>query len=144
MRACIFANGQLHDLEGAKRLIQPDDLLVAADGGAEHCRALGIVPDAIVGAIRVGFWRLSKVAQKVLSSASVIDNPSSAALLSRCAGVEGEDFFTALDELEWQRWLVADSRGYSFIAKIVKEVVARDMVTEGQKLRIIEAAEAGL
>lgn len=49
MRACIFANGELHDLEGAKQLIESNDLLVAADGGARHCRAMGIVPDVIVG-----------------------------------------------------------------------------------------------
>ena len=46
----------------------------------------------------------------------------------------------ALDELEWHRWLVADPRGYSFAARIVRQVVQRDMLTPGQRRRVLEAA----
>jgi thiamine pyrophosphokinase len=45
LRAIIFANGgttQLPDL-------QPDDLIIAADGGARHCLAYGLVPHLVVG-----------------------------------------------------------------------------------------------
>jgi predicted ATPase len=101
----------------------------------------GDLPDAIVGAIRVGFRRLSKSAQKILAAASVLDNPVSEDLLSRGSNVAGEELHQALDELEWQRWLVADARGYSLVARIVSDVVARDMVTSGQKQRIARAAE---
>jgi hypothetical protein len=46
----------------------------------------------------------------------------------------------ALDELEWHRWLVSEPRGYSFAARIVRQVVERDMVTPGQRRRVMEAA----
>ena len=45
----------------------------------------------------------------------------------------------ALDELEWHRWLVAEPRGYSFVARIVRRVVERDMVTAGQRQRVLKA-----
>jgi hypothetical protein len=46
----------------------------------------------------------------------------------------------ALDELEWGRWLEADPRGWRFAARIVRDVVAQDLVTPGQRLRFREAA----
>jgi hypothetical protein len=49
----------------------------------------------------------------------------------------------ALDELEWHRWLVYDRRGYTFAARVVQKVVARDMLTPGQRQRVLEAAAAG-
>src|SRR5574341_1836996 len=90
----------------------------------------GDLPDAVVAAIRVGFGRLSSAARKVLQAASVLAERVPAARLGQAAGLEGEDLAAALDELEWQRWLTADPRGYSFVARIVREVVARDMVTQ--------------
>ena len=49
MRAVVFANGTLKDLEDVRALLKPDDTLIAADGGAMHCKALGVVPALIVG-----------------------------------------------------------------------------------------------
>ena len=49
MRAIIFANGVLRHPQGAQRLLQPDDLIIAADGGAHHCLALGVQPALLVG-----------------------------------------------------------------------------------------------
>ena len=49
MRAVVFVNGHLDEPQGAKALLQPDDLIIAADGGAVHCRALNITPDVIIG-----------------------------------------------------------------------------------------------
>jgi hypothetical protein len=46
----------------------------------------------------------------------------------------------ALDELEWARWVNADPRGYAFVARIVREVVASDMTTPGQRQRIRDRA----
>ena len=94
------------------------------------------LPDTIVGAIRVGFRRLSKEAQRLLSAAAVLYEPVAAEKLSRGTGIAGEELSQALDELEWQRWLACDARGYSFVARIVCEVVARDMLTNGETRRI--------
>ena len=48
-RAMIFANGLIPDLEAARVLLQPDDLLIAADGGARHLTALGCIPHVVIG-----------------------------------------------------------------------------------------------
>lgn len=49
MRAVIIAGGRLSEPEHARSLIQKDDLLIAADGGADHFLALGLTPDILVG-----------------------------------------------------------------------------------------------
>jgi thiamine pyrophosphokinase len=49
MRVVIFANGDLHNPAQALASIRPDDFLVAADGGARHCRALGLTPAIAIG-----------------------------------------------------------------------------------------------
>lgn len=49
MRAIIFANGILNQPVSVPGLLQPGDLIIAADGGGRHCRALGLIPDAILG-----------------------------------------------------------------------------------------------
>ncbi len=57
--------------------------------------------------------------------------------------MEHEELEGALEELEWERWLVAEPRGYSLVARIVREVILRDMVTPGKRARILEAGEGG-
>jgi thiamine pyrophosphokinase len=63
MRAVIFANGELNGHETVKNLLRPDDLILAADGGAHHCRALGLKPVVIIGDLdsvtedELAFWR---------------------------------------------------------------------------------------
>ncbi len=59
------------------------------------------------------------------------------------SGVSGEALGVALDELEWDRWLVVDTRGYSFVARFVRDVVLRDMVTKGQRARIAASLDPG-
>ncbi|MEA3428311.1 MAG: thiamine diphosphokinase [Thermodesulfobacteriota bacterium] len=49
MRAVIFANGIIKHLPEPGAVIMPDDLLIAADGGARYCRAIGITPAVIIG-----------------------------------------------------------------------------------------------
>lgn len=48
-RAIIIANGELHHPAAARRLIRPGDVVIAADGGANYCRALGLTPRVIIG-----------------------------------------------------------------------------------------------
>lgn len=96
----------------------------------------GGLPEAVVGAIRVGFRRLSPEAQRVLVAAAVLGDRVPAAVLARASQSDQAQTDSSLDDLEWQRWLAADSRGYSFVARIAREVVARDMVTRGQRQRI--------
>jgi thiamine pyrophosphokinase len=48
-RAVIFANGELSHPESVLCLLQPGDLIIAADGGGKHCQALGLHPHVLVG-----------------------------------------------------------------------------------------------
>jgi thiamine pyrophosphokinase len=48
-RAILFVNGELPDLGAARALIKPDDVLIAADGGARHALKLGVIPGVIIG-----------------------------------------------------------------------------------------------
>jgi thiamine pyrophosphokinase len=48
-RIIIFANGELPNLEAARKLILPDDLMICADGGTRHALALGLIPQVIIG-----------------------------------------------------------------------------------------------
>ena len=102
----------------------------------------GDLPDSVLGAIRVMFGRASDDAQALLIVAAVLGGRSPAALLGRGAEREGSRLAAALDELEWSRWLTAEPRGYAFVAGIFRDVVARDMVETGQRLRIVQRCSA--
>ena len=97
----------------------------------------GDLPDSIVAAIRVGFRVLSPAAQAALTTAAVLGERVSAQTIGQASNLAADVLAAALDELEWRRWLVAEPRGYSFVARIVRDVVARDMVTAGQRQRIL-------
>lgn len=49
MRALVFAGGEVRDYEFIKNLINSDDLLIAADSGAEHLYKIGLEPDVLIG-----------------------------------------------------------------------------------------------
>lgn len=102
----------------------------------------GDLPDAVRAAIRIGFRRLTPAAQQVLVAAAVIGDRVPADVLGRGSGVSEAVLLESLDTLEWQRWLSAESRGYSFVARIARDVVAADMVTPGQRARILKAASS--
>jgi DNA-binding SARP family transcriptional activator len=101
----------------------------------------GHLPDAVVAAIRIGVRRLSPPAQRVLTATATLGDLVSPALLQRALSMEPDEVHRALDELEWHRWLVAEPRGYSFVARIVRQVVERDIVTPGQRRRVLEAVD---
>jgi thiamine pyrophosphokinase len=48
MRAIIFANGELDPVDSGLE-IQEDDLIIAADGGSQHCLMLDLIPDVLIG-----------------------------------------------------------------------------------------------
>lgn len=99
----------------------------------------GDLPDAVLAAIRIGFRRLSPAAQRTLVAAAVLGDLAAPPVLERALAMEPGELGRALDELEWHRWLVAEPRGYSFAARIVRQVVERDMLTPGQRRRVLEA-----
>jgi len=96
----------------------------------------GDLPDTVSAAIRVGFRRLSPAAQRALSVAAVLGDRVPLERLAHALGLALPEVAGALDELEWQRWLVCDSRGYTFVARVVQQIIARDMLTPGQRQRI--------
>jgi DNA-binding SARP family transcriptional activator len=102
----------------------------------------GELPDAVITAIRIAARRLTPTAQRVLAAAAVLGDLATPPVLERALGLSPDEVGRALDELEWHRWLTAEPRGYSFVARIVRQVVERDMVTAGQRRRVLDAAAA--
>lgn len=49
MRVLIFANGPLDNPPDLQNLIETADLVIAADGGADHCADIGIQPHILLG-----------------------------------------------------------------------------------------------
>jgi thiamine pyrophosphokinase len=49
MRAIIFANGRLTDVQAARDLICADDLVIAVDGGTRHVWEVGVDPQLVIG-----------------------------------------------------------------------------------------------
>jgi predicted ATPase len=98
----------------------------------------GDLPNAVVAAIRVGFGRLGRKARDVLAAASILDDRVAPETLARAVELSPAEVVGALDELEWHRWLVSEPRGYGFAARIVRQVIAREMLTAGQRRRILE------
>lgn len=48
-RAVVFANGELTNAEVVRAFLQPDDFLVAANGGYLHMKKAGVQPHLLVG-----------------------------------------------------------------------------------------------
>ncbi|HJW90645.1 MAG TPA: thiamine diphosphokinase [Anaerolineales bacterium] len=49
MRAIIFANGIITSSPEAYSAVNPGDFLIAANGGAQNCLALGFTPEIVIG-----------------------------------------------------------------------------------------------
>jgi hypothetical protein len=100
----------------------------------------GDLPDPVVAAIRIGYRRLGKEARDALCALAVLGGRASGQEIGRAAALDDEHIGPALDELEWGRWLAVEPRGYGFTATVAREVIARDMVTNGQRQRILARA----
>lgn len=96
------------------------------------------IPAPLVAAIRVGFRRLEADAQEVLKAGSLLGARFTAEEVARGLDVDADRLHAALDELEWRRWLVAEPRGYGFVARLHRDVIERDMMTAGQRRRLRE------
>lgn len=100
----------------------------------------GSLPESVAAALRLRFRGLTDDARAMLTAVAVVGGGALVGRLARAAAVPVERAERALDELEWQRWLVGDAHGYAFVTKLAGEIVLADMVTAGQKHRMLERA----
>jgi predicted ATPase len=119
------------------------DLNATAGAWPEPFRTLdqtlpGDLPGAVVAAVRVGYGQLERRARQALAAASLLPDRFTVETLAAAADFTAQEVIAALDLLEWHRWLVSEPRGYGFAARIVREIIAREMLTTGQRQRILE------
>ncbi|MBI4421132.1 MAG: AAA family ATPase [Gemmatimonadetes bacterium] len=100
----------------------------------------GDLPPAVVGAVCLRFRGLAAPLPQVLGAAAAIRDRVDAGTLARAAELDVPAVERALDQLEWERWLAADARGYVFSAPIVRDVLLQQMLTPGQAKRYRERA----
>ena len=98
----------------------------------------GDLPPTIIGVVCQRYRALSEAAQQVLGAAAALAQRVDADRLLRATGLEPAALESALDALEWERWLVADARGYVFTAPIERAVLLQEMITPGQVRRYRE------
>jgi DNA-binding SARP family transcriptional activator len=102
----------------------------------------GDLPPAVLGAVCQRFRTLPAAAQHVLGAAAALAERVTAPALMRATGLDRAAVDLALDQLEWDRWLVADARGYVFVAPIERAVLLQEMVTPGQVRRYRDGVRA--
>ena len=101
----------------------------------------GDLPPAAVGALCQQFQRLDVTAREVLGAAAALGEARCVPPeLSRATGLAVEEVERALDRLEWDRWLVVEARGYSFVAPIARAVLLQEMISPGQARRYRDRA----
>lgn len=93
------------------------------------------LPDTLRSAVRHRSRHLTSAARSLLAAAAVAGERFDAdAVATRC-GLDPAGRDAALDELEWHRWIQSEPRGYSFVGRIVRDIVAEDLLTPGQRRR---------
>jgi DNA-binding SARP family transcriptional activator len=102
----------------------------------------GPIPEALTAALRVNFQRLPAAVARVLATLAVLGERVPAERLALAADLPPDDFWDALEELEWRRWIVAEPRGYAFTARVAAQIVLRDLTTSAQRRRIRARAAA--
>jgi hypothetical protein len=97
----------------------------------------GELPETVAAALRTRFRTLSEDAQALLRAVAVVGGGEVVDMLARAADVPTERAERALDELEWERWLTGDAHGYAFVTRLAGAVVMAEMVTAGQRRRML-------
>lgn len=100
----------------------------------------GEVPDAVAEAVRLVFRRMGEDSQQVAAAAAVLAERVDVDVLAAGTALPLTAVEAALDDLERRGWLVWDARGYSFAARLAREIVARDLLTPGQRRRVLARA----
>ena len=95
----------------------------------------GELPPALVAAVRIGFRQLTPPTREVAAAGAVLDDRLTPERLATATALPLATVWAATDELERQGWWVADQSGFAFVARLVREVVAQDLVTAGQRRR---------
>ncbi len=93
----------------------------------------------MTASIRGNYQRMSEAGKEVLRVVAVLGDRVPVPVIARATTLDARAFAGALDECEWQRWLVTEPRGYSYLARIVRQVIDRDMVTSSERRRILAA-----
>ena len=93
------------------------------------------LPPAVVGSVCERFRRLLPEAQQVAGAAAALGGRTTLQALLRATGLARDAVDASLDLLEWERWLLADARGYVFVAPIVRAILLQEMITPGQARR---------
>ncbi|HEU5262418.1 MAG TPA: AAA family ATPase [Gemmatimonadales bacterium] len=93
------------------------------------------LPPAVIGMVCQRFRQITPAAQQVLGAAAALAERAGVADLTRATRLDPAAVEQALDVLEWERWLVADPRGYVLAAPIVRHILLQEMVTPGQARR---------
>ena len=93
------------------------------------------LPPSVIGVICQRFRDLPEPVQRVLAAAAALGERSSAGRLTRATALERGVVEEALELLEWNRWLVADGRGFVFAAPIERAILMQEMITPGQARR---------
>src|SRR2546425_1080019 len=88
--------------------------------------------------VRLGRFDAAALGELVLGAPAALAQRVDADRLLRATGLEPATLESALDALEWERWLVADARGYVFTAPIERAVLLQEMITPGQVRRYRE------
>src|SRR5213595_861263 len=109
--------------------------ITEGDWSSDVCSSDLDLPPAVIGGICLRFRALPAPAQHVLGAAAALDQRLSAERLARATVLDRPIVEEVLDLLEWNRWLVADARGYVFAAPIERAVLLQEMVTPGQARR---------
>lgn len=100
----------------------------------------GDLPETVAAALRTRFRALTLDAQNLLRAVAVVGGGEPTSLLAQAVDVPLERAERALDELEWERWLAGDARGYGFVTRLAEAVVLSEMVTAGARRRMLERA----